>query len=71
LRDLRLARPDLDILPQLPVQSWSHGLAAQLGQPDLLRLLNVFIVMRGTDGSLADIHARYFSAPLPDMQRFR
>lgn len=71
LRDLRLARPDLDIQPQLTVQSWSHGLAAQPGQPDLLRLLNVFIVMRGTDGSLADIHARYFSAPLPDMQRFR
>jgi polar amino acid transport system substrate-binding protein len=71
LRDLRLARPDLDILPQLPVQAWSHGLAAPLGQPDLLRLLNIFLFLRGVDGTLADIHARYFAAPLPEGLRFR
>jgi polar amino acid transport system substrate-binding protein len=71
LRDVRLARPDLDILPQLALQSWGHGLAAQLGQPDLLRFLNIFLYLRGVDGSLADIHARYFAAPLPEGLRFR
>jgi polar amino acid transport system substrate-binding protein len=71
LRDLRLARPDLDIVPKLTVQSWSHGLAAALGQPDLLRLLNIFLFLRGNDGSLAEIHARYFAAPLPEGLRFR
>jgi polar amino acid transport system substrate-binding protein len=71
LRDLRLARPDLDILPRLTVQSWSHGLAGQLGQPDLMRYLNTFLFLRGGDGSLADIHARYFAAPMPEGLRFR
>lgn len=71
LRDLRLARPDLDILPQLPVHSWSYGLATQLGQPDLQRFLNIFLYLRGLDGTLADIHARYFAAPLPDGLRFQ
>lgn len=71
LRDLRLSRPDLNIVPHLTVQSWQHGFAAQLGQPDLVRLLNVFLFMRGADGSLADIHAQYFAAPLPEGLRFR
>lgn len=71
LRDLRLARPDLDILPQLPVGSWSYGMATPLGQPDLLRFLNIFLFLRGLDGTLADIHARYFASPLPEGLRFR
>jgi polar amino acid transport system substrate-binding protein len=71
LRDLRLARPDLDILPQLPLHSWSYGLATQLGQPDLQRFLNIFLYLRGVDGTLADIHARYFASPLPEGLRFR
>lgn len=71
LRDLRLARGDLDIQPQLQVTSWSYGLAAQLGQPDLMRFLNVFLYLRGADGSLAEIYARYFAAPLPEGLRFR
>lgn len=71
LRDLSLARPDLDIVPKLIVQSWSHGFAARLGQPDLIRTLNTFLFLRGNDGSLADIHARYLAAPLPEGLRFR
>ncbi|WP_431301531.1 transporter substrate-binding domain-containing protein [Sediminicoccus sp. BL-A-41-H5] len=71
LRDLRLARPDLDIVPRLPVQSWTYGLATRLGQPDLQRFLNIFLFLRGLDGTLADIHARYFAAPLPEGLRFR
>jgi polar amino acid transport system substrate-binding protein len=70
LRDLSLARADLDILPRLDVASWNYGLAAQLGQPDLMRFLNTFLFLRGADGSLADIHARYFAAPLPGGLRF-
>ena len=71
LRDLQLTRADLDIRPQLTVGSWSHGLAAQLGQLDLLRFLNTFLFLRGADGSLAEIYARYFAAPLPEGLRFR
>lgn len=71
LRDLRLARADLDIQPQLTIRSWSYGLAAPLGQFDLMRFLNVFLFLRGADGSLAEIHARYFAAPLPEGLRFR
>jgi polar amino acid transport system substrate-binding protein len=71
LRDLQLARADLDIQPQLTLRSWSYGLAAPLGQLDLLRFLNVFLYLRGADGSLAEIHARYFAAPLPEGLRFR
>nr|WP_249732264.1 transporter substrate-binding domain-containing protein [Roseococcus sp. SDR] len=71
LRDLRLARPDIDILPQLPAHSWTYGLATQLGQPDLQRFLNIFLFLRGLDGTLADIHARYFASPLPEGLRFR
>lgn len=71
LRDLQLARPDLDIRARLPVHAWSHGLVTQLGQPDLQRYLNIFLFLRGTDGTLADIHARYFASPLPEGLRFR
>lgn len=71
LRDLRLARPDLDILPRLPLRSWDYGLATRLGQPDLQRFLNIFLYLRGLDGTLADIHARYFASPPPEGLRFR
>jgi len=71
LRDMRLSRPELDLVPHLNVRSWSHGFATRLGQPDLVRLLNVFLYLRGVDGSLADIHARYFTEPPPEGLRFR
>lgn len=70
LRDLRLARPDLDIQQRLTVGSWGYGLAARLGQLDLMRFLNTFLFLRGADGSLAEIHARYFAAPTPEGLRF-
>ena len=71
LRGLRLARADLDITSQLEVQAWGYGLAAQLGQPDLVRFLNTFLYLRSADGSLAEIHDRYFRAPIPEGLRFR
>jgi hypothetical protein len=71
LRDLRLVRPDLDLVPKLNVQSWSHGFATQLGQPDLIRFQNTFLRLRFLDGPTDDIHARYFAAALPEGLRFR
>ncbi|UPY37050.1 transporter substrate-binding domain-containing protein [Sediminicoccus sp. KRV36] len=71
LRDLRLVRADLDIMPQLTLQSWNYGLATQLGQPDLMRFLNTLLFLRAADGSLAEIYARYFGALIPEGLRFR
>lgn len=71
LRDLRLARADLDIVPQLTLGTFSYGLATQLGQPDLVRFLNTFLYLRAADGTLAEIHAQYFNAPIPEGLRFR
>jgi len=56
---------------QLAVSPGIFGAAVAYGAHDPRRAVNTIIEQLRMDGRLAEIHARYFAAPPPDMPRHR
>lgn len=71
LRDVVMHQPGGTVVHALDLMSWRHAMAVRQGEHDLLRFINTFLFLRSTDGTLADIHWRYFRAPPPSPVLFR
>lgn len=71
LRDLQIAREDMDFIAHMTISTWRMGLSTRLGEPDLLRFLNTFLYLRTRDGSIAEIQSRYFGTAQNRDGRFR
>lgn len=68
-RHLALQFPEAQLHPILTLSELPYAMAVPLGEPDLLRFLNTWVLLREEDGTLASLHETYLGGPVPDVQR--
>jgi polar amino acid transport system substrate-binding protein len=65
LQELLLADPQARLEPGFLVRDTPRALAVAVGERDLLRFLDSFLLLRAEDGTLDALRRRYFVSPPP------
>lgn len=65
VQEVLLADPQARLEPGFLVQETPRALAVALGERDLLRFLDSFLLLRAEDGTLDALRRRYFVSPPP------